>query len=295
MQRVAQRISGTVVGAILAAGLVLNVHDLRVLLGIVIIVALLAGAIRSVNYALFILLLTLMVVVVLNFTKPGNWYLAEIRIFHTLLGGILVVVSYYIWPIWERHYLPKRMAMLLQASLTYFQAIASAYQGKEQSLKSRNVMRHKAELASANAMAATERMSQEPKRFQGDLQGSIELLVNTNSFISTVTSLSYHLQRFQLTKSFPGLNQFVQQVTETLQNLEQFYRSETALSPLPNFERSLDLAEDYLETLKNSDSQDVQNLNFVVAQLNRLADEVKGMYRAIAPNHLSNFRSKSTE
>ncbi|MFB2836120.1 FUSC family protein [Floridanema evergladense] len=281
MQRVAQRISGTVVGAILAAGLVLNVHDLRVLLGIVIIVALLAGAIRLVNYALFILLLTLMVIVVLNLSKPGNWYLAEVRIFHTLVGGILVVISYYIWPIWQRRYLPKRMAMLLQASLTYFQAIASAYQGKEQSLKTRNVMRHKAELASANAMAATERMSQEPKRFQGDLEGSIALLINVNSLISTVTSLSYHLYRFQPTNSFPGFDRFVQQVTDTLQNLTHFYQMGTALAPLPDFNQSLDLAEDYVESLQNSDSQKVQDLTFVVAQLNRLADEVKGMYQAL--------------
>ncbi|MGA9378371.1 MAG: hypothetical protein WBV73_06335 [Phormidium sp.] len=109
----------------------------------------------------------------------------------------MVVISYYIWPIWERRYLPKRMGILLQGSLTYFQAIASTYQGEEQSLKTRNILRHEAELASANAMAATQRMSQEPKRFQGDLQGSIELLINANSFISTITSLSHHLSNFR--------------------------------------------------------------------------------------------------
>lgn len=278
MERVIQRISGTIVGATLAAGLVLSIHDLRILLGIVIILSLLAGAVRLVNYALFILLLTFMVIVVLNLTKPGNWYLAEIRIFHTLLGGILVAISYYIWPIWQRRYLPKRMGMLLEASLTYFQAIAGAYQGQEQSWKTRNILRHEAELASANAMAATQRMSQEPQRFQGDLAGMIELLINANSLISTVTSLSHHLQRFQLASSLPGFDRFKQQITDTLQNLQDFYYQGTTLSPLPNFNQNLDVAEDYLETLPKSE---VQELTFIVTQLNRLADEVVGMYRAI--------------
>ncbi|MGA9378370.1 MAG: FUSC family protein, partial [Phormidium sp.] len=76
MQTLVQRISGTVVGAIIAAGLVLEIHDLRILLVIVIFVAFLSAAMRYVNYALFVLLLTLLIIIVLNLTKPGNWYIA---------------------------------------------------------------------------------------------------------------------------------------------------------------------------------------------------------------------------
>lgn len=99
---------------------------------------------------------------------------------------------------------------------------------------------------------------------------------------NTVTGLSKYVQQFQPSTPFPGFDRFVGQVTDTLQNLDQFYETGTPPAPFANFNESLDAAENHLETLESSDSQDLENLTFAVAQFNRLADQVMGMYRAIA-------------
>jgi|GEM_PF-4055777 len=285
IQTVVQRLIGTVFGAILTTGLVLYVQDIRILLTILIGVAALTIAIRFVNYAFYVILLTMMILVMLYAAVPNGGLLAGTRVFQTLVGGVVAVISYYLWPIWQRRSLPRELTTLLQASLTYFQTVRAAYQGKEQNAKTLDLIRRKAELANANALAAAERMSKEPKRVQADVGATMELIINVSSFINGVTSLRQNLNQFRPSEPISGLDQFLQEVTDTLQNFVEIQQTGAHPLPLPDFTQSLDLvAADYLKTLQESQSKELQGVTFIVAELNHLANKVKGMYRAITQN-----------
>ncbi len=286
IQTVVQRLIGTVFGAILTTGLVKYVQDIRILLTILIGVAALTIAIRFVNYAFYVLLLTMMILVMLYAALPKAGLLAETRVFQTLVGGVVAIISYYLWPIWQRRSLPRQLTILLQSSLIYFQTVGAAYQGQEQSTKTLDLSRRKAELANANAFAAAERMSKEPKRVQADVGETMELIINVSSFINGVTSLGQRLNEFRPSKPISGLDQFIKQVSDTLQNLIEIQQTGAHLLPLPDFTQSLDLTADYLKTLQESQSKELQAVTFIIAELNHLADKVKGMYRAITHNYL---------
>ncbi len=281
---VVQRFIGTFVGAILTTSLVLYIQDIRILLMILIGVAALTIATRFVNYALYTILLTMTILVMLYAAVPTGGLMAQTRVFQTLVGGTIAIVGYYLWPIWQRRSLPRQLSILLQASSNYFQAVGAAYQGQDQSAKTLDLLCSKAELANANALAAAERMSKEPKRFQADVGTTMELIINVSSFINGVTSLRGNLNQFQLSKPLSGIDQFIQQVTETLENLVEIEQKGSHLLPLPDFTESLDLVADCLKHLQEQQSKELHTVTFIVAELNHLAKKAKGMHRAMSQN-----------
>lgn len=281
IQKAIQRIGGTILGVILATPIVLQIQDLNLLIIILIILAALTVAFRFVNYAFFMLFLTMLIVVILDLDVAKDWQLAETRVFHTVLGGALVVISYYLWPIWQKRSLPRRIGILLEKSISYFQTVAAAYQGQAQSAKILDLSRRQAELASDNALATVQRMRQEPKRFQGNVVGTTELILNGVSFINGVTTLRQHLQQFQPSQTLPGLDEFIEQVTKTFENLQQIQQTGINSLSMPNFTQSLHRLTDYLETIPEAQTEEIISLTFILAELHQLTDKLKGMFAAI--------------
>jgi uncharacterized membrane protein YccC len=197
------------------------------------------------------------------------------------LGGALAVISYYLWPIWQKRSLPRRIGILLEKSISYFQTVAAAYQGQAQSAKSLDLSRRQAELASDNALATVQRMRQEPKRFQGNVVGTTELILNGVSFINGVTTLRQHLQQFQPSQTLPGLDEFIEQVTKTFENLQQIQQTGINSLSMPNFNQSLHRLTDYLETIPEAETEEIRSLTFIIAELHQLTEKLKGMFAAI--------------
>ncbi|WP_049802738.1 hypothetical protein [Gloeothece verrucosa] len=156
----------------------------------------------------------------LTLTDRKDWFLAEIRVFHPLEGGILAVISYYLWPLWQRRYLPQQLVIVLQTSLSYFQTVGAAYQGQAQNPKTLDIIRRQAELAGSSALITATHISQEPKQFQNNVEAMMTLIINVNSFVNGITTLRQHYKQFQPSGTLPGLDLFIQQVTDTLKNLQ---------------------------------------------------------------------------
>ncbi|MFM7712844.1 MAG: FUSC family protein, partial [Microcystis sp.] len=80
MQKVIQRLGGTILGVILATPLVLQIQDINLLIIIIIILAALTAAFRFVNYAFFMLFLTMLIVLILDLDVPKDWQLYFARL-----------------------------------------------------------------------------------------------------------------------------------------------------------------------------------------------------------------------
>ena len=91
-----QRVAGTILGAAVATLFLLTVHNKYVLEAVVIVVlGALAGAIRAVNYALYVAATAGVVLIAADLPHPSNLVDEERRVLFTFIGvGIAVVVMF---------------------------------------------------------------------------------------------------------------------------------------------------------------------------------------------------------
>jgi hypothetical protein len=87
---------GTVVGAVIAAAVTLEISNLYFLSGILFIFALLAFTSRGVNLGLVQIFFVPFLIVLLNLAAPGHWELAFVRILDVGIGGTLGIVTAYL-------------------------------------------------------------------------------------------------------------------------------------------------------------------------------------------------------
>jgi len=88
-----QRLAGAVLGALVAAVLLLTVHDKHVLEVAVVVILTLGVAIHGVNYALYTAAIAAAVLIAIDLPHPTNLSHEALRVLYTFLGvGLAVLV-----------------------------------------------------------------------------------------------------------------------------------------------------------------------------------------------------------
>ncbi len=165
-QRAIERIIGTVLGGMVAAGLALLVASPLATAAVLFPLAVMAFAVRYVSFGLFMACMTPLVVLLSELGRPGESELliAGMRALYTMLGGALAVLGCAVlWPSWE----PDRLAQELRAALDAHAAYAStelAVLLGEQPAAALDAIRRAAGVASNNLEASLARALQEPRR-----------------------------------------------------------------------------------------------------------------------------------
>lgn len=114
-----QRIGGTVLGGIAAAGIIALVHDPAILLVFVFLLAVAAVSVLLVNYGVYSALLTPTFVLLAETSSPDP-HLAGIRMVNTLIGGALALVAARVlWPAPEGLAFRGRLAAAIRALAEY--------------------------------------------------------------------------------------------------------------------------------------------------------------------------------
>jgi uncharacterized membrane protein YccC len=124
------RIAGTIVGVLAATALVLAVPDTpHVYLGLAVFFAAIGYAAFQLNYALFSLTITAYVVLLLSLLGVPEHAAVVNRLFATIGGGLIAMLSYVIWPTWEARRTLPRLSELVQADLRYTCALLDGLSG----------------------------------------------------------------------------------------------------------------------------------------------------------------------
>lgn len=151
-----QRVVGTVLGGVIAAGIAWAIHDTRGIFVVVFLLATLSVALLPVNYAAFSIFLT-PTFVLLAEASAGDWHLAHLRILNTVFGGALALAGMrMLWPSSGRARVEEELATALQALRDYLARIA-AYEregGGEGALQEVAAARRAVGLAALNAEAS---------------------------------------------------------------------------------------------------------------------------------------------
>ena len=127
--RSAERVVGTALGALVAAGIGLISKTPVELAFTMLPLTIFAFAIRSVSYTAYIAVLTPMIVLLIEQIAPGNseFSIAISRIGYTLLGGVLAILgNLLLWPGFERGRLDGSIATAIRAHIDYVHAVFDA-------------------------------------------------------------------------------------------------------------------------------------------------------------------------
>lgn len=128
-QRALERIGGTVLGALLGAGLAFFPQGGFADAVLMIPLSVIGFSVRQVSYGAYITCLTPLVVILFDVAEPGHgqWLVATMRTLYTVGGGLIAVVACMVlWPSWE----PDRTAQGFRAALAAHARYADAVLAK---------------------------------------------------------------------------------------------------------------------------------------------------------------------
>src|SRR5690606_24323647 len=165
-----ERTIGTLIGGALAVGIVLLTQNTTVY-GIFAIVSLvIAFSMVQRNYKASATFITLSVVFIYALLQPDIFNVIQYRVTDTLIGaGLATLGNLLLWPAWEIQGMQKTLLETIKANRVYLEEIIGYYNKKENISSEYKVARKKAFLEMSDLSAAFQRMTQEPKSKQKNL------------------------------------------------------------------------------------------------------------------------------
>ena len=174
IERVIQRIGGTIVGGVIAMLITIFVRNEIMLFLCVALSFFISFSIRAFGYGFFTLVLTPLFMVLLDLVNPGNWEVSLFRILDTLVGGMLALIGgYTLFPIWEREQLPLQLARTLLSVKAYFDDVIGIYLGKNIATSEIERTKRHAALEVANATTSSQRLLSEPSHLRGEIEPTL--------------------------------------------------------------------------------------------------------------------------
>ena len=198
-QRAVQRITGTVLGALVAAVLLLVLTNPWFLLIALAVLAFATFALRNHNYSLFALAQTPMVMLMLDIAHPITVADGFLRVLHTLIGSFIALLSgYLLFPMRESRRLPPYISAAFRAEAVFLRALHDAMRGKH--VRPISEFRRDAAVAVANAATAAQRLLSEPPNRRGDVETSLATVNYCRQILHTLAAISDYPTRepFQL-------------------------------------------------------------------------------------------------
>ena len=232
LTRALQRVLGTVLGALLAAGLGVFFHDPRAVLVIATVFVACCVALLPLNYAAFSVFLT-PTFVLLAEASAGDWHLAGTRVVNTLLGGALALGgARFLWPSPEHSRFPAYAAAALRASGEYLSCVIALYHDRSEGAGEEMRARRRAlGLATVNAEESLQRALNEAHGDERELAPALTIVAYTRRFAASVAALA--ITRHAAGESVRGaLEPFSIRATETLSDLALALAEGRAPTPL---------------------------------------------------------------
>ncbi|MFY9985411.1 MAG: FUSC family protein [Chthoniobacterales bacterium] len=274
LHKAIQRITGTVAGAVLAAILLLCVHDSGWLLLILAVLSFATMALRWANYVAFSFALTPMIMVMLDLAHPGTATDSFLRLVHTIIGGALAIVcGYLFFPVWERNKLPGQLAKAYQTTALFLRALFAL--GKER--LSVTEMRKQSGLAVANAVNAGQRLLSEPPHLRGDVEPLLASLNFCQDIFYSLSAMA-HLPKEKLEQiRSEKVQPIARELADDLDDLGANLESGRPPKPLPKNFAALNGWEDKLQ----DGAPDQGKNSWFLFYLNALVDQVKLAHDAV--------------
>ncbi len=190
-QKALQRVVGTVLGGVVAAGLSALFQSFVAVAVLVAIFTTLCVALLPLNYGAYAVFGT-PAFVLLAESSVGDWHLAGLRIINTLIGGALALFgARVLWPSQERNRTPEYAADALRANRDFLRvAVGLATQAPGPMPTQLRDARRRLALAASNAEESFQRLTGEHGGPPDRLEPIMAFLVYTRRFASSTAALA---------------------------------------------------------------------------------------------------------
>ncbi len=176
------------------------------------------------NYGIFVTALSALVVLLVASTGVAPKDVIATRAINTVLGGLLAMITYALWPTWEKTQVRTALADMLDAYQEYFREVVQALT-KPGDLKALDRVRLPARRARSNAEASVDRLGGEPGVAHATMHNLHTILVSSHIFVHAVMALESALYRTQSVPARPATLQFAAAADRTLQAASEALRS----------------------------------------------------------------------
>tara|TARA_B100000809_G_scaffold266851_1_gene332199 strand:+ start:12807 stop:15056 length:2250 start_codon:yes stop_codon:yes gene_type:complete len=301
-ERMKYRIIGTFVGAGLALIMVYLIQDIAVfgvLAGLTLVLAL---SLVQLNYGVFAIFITLHIVFMYAMYSPDILSVIQFRIIDTLVGGgLAILANLFLFPTWEFMTIQNSVEETLSANSAYLKKIEEIYKTKKIKITDYKLSRKQSFLAMGDLNAAFQRMIQEPKSRQKYFSDIYDIVVLTNTFLSSLTSLGAFIRNhktFVVSDSVPII---IENIVDNLRNAQELIHGqelthlhsvsevEEAKMSLENKYNKLSKKHDKIlqgETEKESEisevSLEIQETKLVLEQLSYLFSLSKSIVQKVS-------------
>ncbi len=225
-----QRAIGTVIGGIVAVGIVMLTQD-KIIYGVLIFISMtLAFGLVQQNYKTAAVFITLTLVFVYALLTPDALAVIEYRVVDTLIGAAMAsMANFLLWPAWEDHTIRQQILDSIENSQIYIKEIGNLYELDKRTTTSYKLARKKAFLGIANLHAGFQRMAQEPKSHQIKTIELYEVMVNSHTLVSAAASLGTYIQIHPTTKPSVHFTNSIHAISETLLNCRTHLKNDEEL------------------------------------------------------------------
>ena len=218
-ERSFHRIIGTVIGGLIAFGILFIVKDNIVISILSILCILLGFSFTQINYKVSAIFVTMYVVFIYGLMTPNIGDLVQYRILDTVVGAALAfLANHFLWPSWEFLNIPVYLEKSIKANQDYLKEISILYNKKGNISTSYRLARKNAFIEIGNLMASFQRMVQEPKSKQKQLPQVYKLAVLNHSLLSSLASLGTYIQSHKTTSASEAFNVVVDTAIKNLHN-----------------------------------------------------------------------------
>ena len=199
-ERSKQRIIGTLIGAAIAAGVVLFTQNEIVYGTLAFVSLILAFSLIQKNYRAAATFITLNIVFLYALLQPNAFNVIQFRILDTATGAALAILANaFLLPAWEFVNINKIISTAIEANREYLIEIDRYYHNKGIVPQAYKLSRKQAFIAIGNLNAAFQRMVQEPPSKQKHLNSIYELVTLNSTFLSALAGMGTFMQNHKTT------------------------------------------------------------------------------------------------
>lgn len=223
--RTKDRIIGTLIGGGIASGLVFLIEDPYIYGGLGIASVVVAFSMVQKNYKASATFITLSVVFIYAIMRPDIMTVIQFRILDTLIGAALSFLALrFLWPAWSFLEISTTIENSVKANKAFLHCIANFYEQKGKASTEFKISRKEAFLETSNLSSAFQRMAQEPRSKQKNLDKIYEMVVLNHTFLSSLASLSTYIQQYNTTEASETFITSAQKIEENLAQVLQSLR-----------------------------------------------------------------------
>lgn len=256
-QRSFERIYGTLLGGAIAFG-VLYFTQNHYILGTLSVIAMILGyAYSQSNYKVGATFVTIYVIFIYGMLTPNVLEVIQYRVIDTVLGaGLAFLANYFLWPSWEFLNLNKYLEKSIEANRNYLKEITIFYNQKGDVTTEYKLARKQAFIEIGNLTASFQRMKQEPKSKQKNIEKVYKFVVLNHTLLSSAASLGTYVQSHKTTKASEAFNIVANSVLRNLNLVIESLKNKPDFSLTEAEKERLDLS---FTELKNIRAGELKN------------------------------------